>query len=115
MEIHRKSIGENNWDPTLRNNNNNNNNNNNSSAINHKIHTETYSVLDCEIYWVSKLLQKGAKCNIYKTIIRTAMLDRCQSWTVTNTDRRNLSISERKVLRKIYYPSRVNWLWRIKK
>jgi hypothetical protein len=57
--------------------------------------------LDCEIYWVSKLLWKGAKCNISKTIISTAVLDRCQSWIVTNIDGGKFSISERKMLRKI--------------
>jgi len=39
-------------------------NNNSSSPINHKNHTETNAILDCELYWVSKLLRKGAKCNI---------------------------------------------------
>jgi len=56
--------------------------------------------LDCEIYWVSKLLQKGAKCNIYKTIIRKTVLYGSQSWTVTNIGGGKLSISERKILRK---------------
>jgi len=54
------------------------------------------------MYWVSKLLQKGTKCNIYKTIIRTAVLYRYQSCTVTNIDVGKLSKSERKNLRKIF-------------
>ena len=58
---------------TLNKGDNNSHNNNNSSAINHKIHTETNAVLDCEIYWVSKLLWEGAKCNTYKAIISTAL------------------------------------------
>jgi len=47
------------------------------------------------------MLRKGAKCNTYKTIITTAVLYRCQSWTVTNADGGKLSISERNRLRKI--------------
>jgi hypothetical protein len=39
-------------------------NNNISSAVNHRIRTGTTAIMDCEIYWVSKLLRKGAKCNI---------------------------------------------------
>jgi hypothetical protein len=77
-------------------------NNNISTPINHRNHTGTNDIMDCEIYRVSKLLQKCAKCNIYKTLFRTAVLYRCQSWTVTNIDGGKLSISERKVLRKIY-------------
>jgi hypothetical protein len=38
------------------------NNNNTSSAINHRIHTGS----NCGIYWVSKLLWKGAKCKFTK-------------------------------------------------
>jgi len=40
------------------------NNNNILSAVNHTIHTGTTAVKDCELYWVSKLLRKGAKCDI---------------------------------------------------
>jgi hypothetical protein len=49
------------------------------------------------------------------TLIRTAVLYGCQSWTITNTDEGKLNISERKVLRKIYGPIYVGELWRIKK
>ena len=58
---------------------NNNNYNNISSAINHRIHRGTNSIMDCDIYRVSNLLRKGAKCKIYKTLIRTAVLYGCQS------------------------------------
>jgi len=78
-----------------------NNNNNSSAIINHRIHTGTNAIMDCEIYWLSRLLGKGAKCNIYKTPIRTAVLYACQSWTVTNIDGGKLSVSERKSSRKI--------------
>jgi hypothetical protein len=64
------------------------NNNNISSAINHRIHTGTNAIMDCGIYWVSKLLRKGVKCKIYTTLIRTAVIYGCQSWTITNTDER---------------------------
>jgi hypothetical protein len=49
------------------------------------------------------------------TLIRTVVLYGCQSWAITNTDERNLTISERKILRKICGPSSVNEVWRIKK
>jgi hypothetical protein len=40
------------------------NNNNILSAINHRIHTGTTAIMDGEMYWVSKLLRKSAKCDI---------------------------------------------------
>jgi hypothetical protein len=40
------------------------NNNNILSAVNHRIHIGTTAIMHCEMYWVSKLLHKGAKCNI---------------------------------------------------
>jgi hypothetical protein len=61
--------------------------------------------MDCEIYWIAKLLRKVAKCIIQKTLIRTAVLYGCQSSTIMNTYEGKLGISERKVLRKIY------WQW----
>ena len=36
-----------------------------SSAINHRICKGTNSVMDCDIYRFSKLLQKGTQCNIF--------------------------------------------------
>ena len=71
--------------------------------------------MNCDIYWVPKLLREVAKCKIYKTLIRTAVLYRCQSWNTTNTDEGKLSISERKILRKIYAPSCVNVVCRVEK
>jgi hypothetical protein len=66
------------------------------------------------MYWVSKLLQKGTQCKIYKILIRTAVFYGCQSWTIMNTDERKLSIIEGIILGKIYGPSCVNVVWRIK-
>ena len=43
-------------------------------AINHRNNTGTNVIVNCDIYWVAKLLQKGAKRKIYKPLIRTAML-----------------------------------------
>jgi len=62
----------------------------------------------------SKLLQKDTKCTIYKTLIRPMMLYGCESWIPKKTDEGKLSISERKILRKIYGPTCFNGVWRIK-
>jgi len=61
-----------------------------------------------------ELLQKDTKCKIYKTLIRLVVLYGCESWTLIKTDEAKVSICERKFLGKIYGPSRVNGVWRIK-
>jgi len=60
------------------------------------------------------LLQKDTKSKIYKTLIRPVVLYRCDSWALIKTDEAKLSIFERKILGKIYGPSHVNVVWRIK-
>ena len=65
--------------------------------------------MDSDIYRPSKLLHKGVKREIYKTLIRTAVLYGCQSWTIMNTAEGKLSISERKSLREIF----ASVVWRI--
>jgi hypothetical protein len=51
----------------------------------------------------SKLQRKDTKCKIHETLIRPVLLHGCDSWTVTKTDGQ-LSVFERKILRKIYGP-----------
>ena len=76
------------------------NNNNISSTINHVINKGKKCNYGLRNLWVSKLLLKGTQGKIYKTLIRTAVLYGCQSWTVMNTDEGKLSVSEKKLLRK---------------
>jgi hypothetical protein len=38
----------------------------------------------------------------------------CESWTLTKREEEKLNIFEREILRKIYVPSCVNGVWRIK-
>jgi hypothetical protein len=62
----------------------------------------------------SKVLKKYTKCKIYKTLIRPVVLYGCESWTLTKKEEEKLNIFERKILRKIYGPSCVSMVWRIK-
>jgi len=62
----------------------------------------------------SKLLRKDTKCTIYKALIRQMVLYGCESWILKKTDNEKHSISERKILKKIYGPTSFNGVWRIK-
>jgi hypothetical protein len=62
----------------------------------------------------SKLLKKDTQCKIYRTLTRPVVLYGCENWTLTKTEEEKLNIFERKILRKIYGPSCVNGVWRMK-
>jgi hypothetical protein len=62
----------------------------------------------------SKLLGKGTKCKIYKTLIKPVVLYGSESWTLTKLNEDKLKIFEREILRNIYGPSYVNGVWRIR-
>jgi hypothetical protein len=62
----------------------------------------------------SKLLNKGTKCKIYRTLTRSIVLNGSESWTLTKADEENLRIFERIIMRRIYGPTCANGVWRIK-
>lgn len=64
-------------------------------------------------YTVIKLLWKDTKCKIYKTLIRPMVPYRCKNRTLKKTDEGKLGIFE-KILKKIYSPTCVNGVQRIK-
>lgn len=55
----------------------------------------------------SRLLTRETKLLIYKTIIRPVVTYGCEVWTLNMADENDLRIFERKILRKIYGPIRV--------
>jgi hypothetical protein len=57
---------------------------------------------------------QSIKIRIYKTIIRPAVIYGAETWTLTSKTERMLMTWERKILRKIYGPTKENGQWRIK-
>jgi hypothetical protein len=49
----------------------------------------------------SRLLNKGTKCKIYKTLIRPVVLYGSESWTLTKADEEKLRTFEIRILRSI--------------
>jgi len=63
----------------------------------------------------NKLLNYNSKIQIYKTIIRLTVTYGCETWVLTTSDKNQLCIFERKILRKIYGPTQnPDGTWRIK-
>jgi hypothetical protein len=58
-------------------------------------------------------ISQSIKIHLYKTIIRPAVTYRAETWTVTSKIEKILMTWERKILRKIYGPTKENGQWRI--
>ena len=63
----------------------------------------------------SKLLTKNSKLRMYKTLVRPVATYACETWVVKENVKTKLRAFERKVLRKIYGPTKEkDGTWRIK-
>ena len=63
----------------------------------------------------NKLLSKKSKLKLYWTLIRPIVTYACETWFLKENIIQKLVIFERKILRKIFGPTKeVNGLWRIK-
>ena len=62
----------------------------------------------------SKLISKMVKLKLYCSVIRRVVKYACETWTLKETITNRLVVFERKVLRKIYFPTNENSIWRIK-
>jgi len=54
----------------------------------------------------SRLLSKNLKIKIYRTIILPIVLYGCETWSLTLTEDRMLTVFENMVLRRIFGPRR---------
>jgi hypothetical protein len=54
----------------------------------------------------NRYINRDAKIQIYKTLIRQVVIYGCESWTMINEDENILRRFERKIIRRIYGPVR---------
>jgi len=59
-------------------------------------------------------ISQSIKICFYKTIIRSAVTYGAETWMLTSKTEKMLMTWERKILRKIYGPTKENGHWRIK-
>jgi len=63
----------------------------------------------------SKLLTKNSKLRMYKTLVRPVVTYACETWLLKENIKTKLTVFERKVLRRIYGPTKEkDGTWRIK-
>jgi hypothetical protein len=63
---------------------------------------------------LKRSISQSIKIRLYKTIVRPVVTYGAETWTVTSKVEKMLMTWERKILRKIYGPTRENGQWRIK-
>lgn len=56
----------------------------------------------------SRLLSIKSKITLYKFIVKPVALYACGTWAMTKSDEEKLGVFERKILRKIFGPKRIN-------
>ena len=59
----------------------------------------------------NRYINRGAKMQIYKTLIRPVVTYACEYWTLKKEDE-NILRFERKIIRRIYGPLRQGMEWR---
>jgi hypothetical protein len=65
--------------------------------------------------FTSKLISRNVKLHLYDTLIRPIVTYAAETWVLTESMIKKLMISERKIMRKIFGPTRTDdGYWRIK-
>jgi hypothetical protein len=62
----------------------------------------------------NKLISRGAKLKLYWTVVRPVVTYACETWVVKKSKINKLLVFERKILRKIFGPSKEDDCWRMK-
>lgn len=65
-------------------------------------------------FFKSKYLTRTTKVRLYKTLIKPVLTYGSETWVLTEHNKSQLAIFERKILRKIYGPVKENEEWRLR-
>ena len=86
----------------------------NTEEIKRRIQLANKSYFGLQKYFKSKLLSRGTKCRIYRTLIKPTLMYASETWAMTENDIQSLYIFERKILRRIFGPVNDGNTWRIR-
>jgi hypothetical protein len=82
-----------------------------SAEINHRIGIANRCDHGMKDMLKSRYLRRETKGKLYNTILKPVLIYGIASWTLTKGDEEKLRIFERKILRRIYGPTREKEGW----
>jgi hypothetical protein len=82
--------------------------------INERIVLGTKAYYANRKFFKSKLVTKYSKLKLYRSVIRPIVTYASETWVLKEFSIQKLLVFERKIIRKIFGPTRENQLWRIK-
>ena len=65
-------------------------------------------------FFKSRLVTKQSKLKLYRTVIRPIVTYASETWVLKETIIQKLLVIERKILRRIFGPTKENQIWRVK-
>jgi len=65
-------------------------------------------------FFKSRLVTKQSKLKLYRTVIRPIVTYASETWVLKKTIIQKLLVFERKILRRIFGPTKENQMWRVK-
>jgi hypothetical protein len=65
-------------------------------------------------FFKSRLVTKQSKLKLYRTVIRPIVTYAPETWVLKETIIQKLLVFERKILRRIFGPTKENQIWRVK-
>jgi len=65
-------------------------------------------------FFKSRLVTKYSKLKLYRTVMRPIVTYARETWVLKETIIQTLLVCVRKILRRIFGPTKENWIWRIK-
>jgi hypothetical protein len=71
--------------------------------------------MQIKLFFKSNLVSRKSKLKLYWSVIRPLVVYGCETWVLKESIIQKLSVFERKILRKIFGPTKEdNGIWRIK-
>jgi len=65
-------------------------------------------------YYLQNVIQEFSKLKLYRTVIRPIVTYSSETWVLKETIMQKLLVFERKILRRIFGPTKENQIWRVK-
>jgi capsule polysaccharide modification protein KpsS len=73
-----------------------------------------YCLANCNFSQGGEVIQEFSTLKLYKTVLRPIVTHASETWVLKETIIQKLLVFERKILRRIFGPTKENQIWRVK-